>query len=484
MIITDILHCGVRSGRLIEWTLHPATVASADDAPQDSRPAAYVQESHVRTVRTLRQRGRYIPTWVGTAFDIPGHVDLDILDTALRLWTRRHETLRSGFQWVGDELRRFTLAVDDVLLHREMVGDFPRVEDLCQHLEDRFDAATDALSWPNFIYAAVVRDDSTSLYLAFDHTNVDAYSLHLMAAEIHELYAAIVEGRAAVPPEVGSYVDFCEIERAQADRIDDSHEIVARWREFIGSCDGMLPTFPLDLGIVLGELPRQNLLQEMLVDDADAASFDVCCRRYGGILAGVLATSSIAVLEIGGRATCRTVVPFHTRAKSQWSESVGWYVGAAPIEIRTAQARDFLGVLELAHNALRTNRSMARMPIARVLHLLGSDFRPTSPDLFSLISYVDARAVPGADRWAGWNASTIMRVSYGDQVCVWITRIHKGLHVACRYPDNDIAHKNILHFVEELRKIIVSVARTGGYGEYCAEPNASHMLPIAVRARG
>ncbi|MGH3603049.1 MAG: hypothetical protein ACRDQI_03365, partial [Pseudonocardiaceae bacterium] len=156
MIITDILRCGVRSGRLIEWTLHPATVASADDAPQDSRPAAYVQESHVRTVRTLRQRGRYIPTWVGTAFDIPGHVDLDILDTALRLWTRRHETLRSGFQWVGDELRRFTLAVDDVLLHREMVGDFPRIEDLCRHLQDRFDAATDALSWPNFIFAAVV----------------------------------------------------------------------------------------------------------------------------------------------------------------------------------------------------------------------------------------------------------------------------------------------------------------------------------------
>jgi hypothetical protein len=214
VVITDIPRCGVRSGRLIEWTLHPATVASADDAPGTPDLRRTSRNHTSGPFRTLRQRGRYIPTWVGTAFDIPGHVDLDILDTALRLWTRRHETLRSGFQWVGDELRRFTLALDDVLLHREMVGDFPRIEDLCQHLQDRFDAATDALSWPNFIYAAVVRDDSTSLYLAFDHTNVDAYSLHLMAAEIHELYAASVEGRAAVPPEVGSYVDFCEIERA------------------------------------------------------------------------------------------------------------------------------------------------------------------------------------------------------------------------------------------------------------------------------
>jgi hypothetical protein len=461
--ITDILRCDARSGHLIEWTLHAATVASADDVTEDSRPPAYIQESHVRTVRTLRQRGRYIPTWVGTAFDILGHVDLDILESTLQLWTRSHETLRSGFRWVGEDLQRFTLDVDTVSLQREMVGDFPWAEGLCQHLQDRFDAATDSMSWPNFIYAAVVRDDSTSLYLAFDHINVDAYSLLLVPAEIHNLYAARAEGRAVEPPETGSYVDFSEIERAQADRIDESHEIVARWREFIGSCDGMLPTFPLELGIVPGDLPKQNLLREMLVDDSDATAFDAYCRGFGSrTLAGILAASSVVVFEVGGHSTCRTVVPFHTRATSQWSESVGWYVGVAPIEIPTAQAQNFREVLEMARDALHANRSMARMPIARVLHLLGSDFRPTSPDLFSLISYVDARVAPGADRWAEWNASTLIRVSQGDQVCVWITRVHEGLQVACRYPDTDIAHKNILRFVEGLRKIIVSVPRISG----------------------
>jgi mycolipenoyl-CoA---2-(long-chain-fatty acyl)-trehalose mycolipenoyltransferase / long-chain-acyl-CoA---trehalose acyltransferase len=60
--ITDILRCGARAGRLIEWTLHPATVASADDAPEDSQPPAYIQESRIRTARILRQRGRYIST--------------------------------------------------------------------------------------------------------------------------------------------------------------------------------------------------------------------------------------------------------------------------------------------------------------------------------------------------------------------------------------------------------------------------------------
>lgn len=77
---------------------------------------------------------------------------------------------------------------------------------------------------------------------------------------------------------------------------------------------------------------------------------------------------------------------------------------------------------------------------------MGSDFRPESPDMFSLISYVDARATPGADRWVEWKAFTLIRVSYGDQVCVWITRIHEGLQLACRYPDTDIAGKNIQRF--------------------------------------
>ncbi len=52
-------------------------------------------------------------------------------------------------------------------------------------------------------------------------------------------------------------------------------------------------------------------------------------------------------------------------------------------------------------------------------------------------------------------------MSYGDQVCAWITRLHEGLQFASRYPDTDIAYKNMRLYVEGLRSIIVSVARNG-----------------------
>lgn len=458
--MTDIQRCEVRPGRLVEWTLSPATVAMATDLPEDSRPPAYIQESHIRTARSVREDGLFVPTWLGTAFDLPGRADLDALGEALRGWTLRHETLRSGFRWSGepgDEMRRFTLDADAVSLRRVEVGDFTDPEELVRHLQDRFDVTADALRWPNLIYTAVVRDDSTSVYMAFDHSNVDAHSIHRIPAEIHELYAAAVAGRAVEPTPVSSYVDFCEIERTDADRIDGSHDIVARWREFIGRCDGRLPSFPVDLGLDPdGGLPTQQLLRENLTDPDAAAAFEAYCRPYGGSAVGILAATALFVQEIGTEPVYRTVVPFHTRVRSRWSDSVGWYVGGAPIEIPAAEARDFPSALRTVRAALHANRHMARMPLARVLRLLGTDFRPTSPDLYSIVSYVDTRGAPGSEHWTEQRAYGLIRVSYGDQVCAWVIRLHEGLWFASRYPDTDVAHKNMRLYVERLRDVIAS----------------------------
>ncbi|MFJ6833227.1 condensation domain-containing protein [Streptomyces sp. NPDC091209] len=456
MRISDIQRCEVRPGRLVEWGFSPATVAAATVLPTDPRPPAYIQESHIRTARSVREGGLFVPTWIGTAFDLPGQVDLDALEQALRGWTLRHETLRSGFRWSGDEMRRFTLDQDDVTLYREVVGDFADANLLAEHLQDRFDKAADALGWPNLIYAAVVREDSTSVYLAFDHTNVDAYSLHRIPYEVRELYTAHAAGQPLTATPVASYVDFCEQERANANAIDDTHAIVTRWREFIGRCDGRLPEFPVDLGLRPGDvLPVQKLMREPLVDADAAAAFETYCRPYGGSLVGVLAATSLIVHEIGGHPVYRTVVPFHTRLKSTWSDSVGWYVGGAPIEVPAA--RDFDAALASVRAQLHANRSLARIPLARVLRLLGEDFRPTSPDLYSIVSYMDARLNPGSACWSEQKAYGLLRVSYGDQVCAWVNRLHEGLWIACRHPDTDIASKNVRLYIEKLRELIVSV---------------------------
>ncbi|MGW0606923.1 condensation domain-containing protein [Streptomyces sp. NPDC002640] len=477
MRVTDIQRCDVRPGLLVEWTLSPDTVEAAAGLPEDARPPAYVQESHIRTARSVREDGLFVPTWVGAAFDVPGMVDLDALQHALHTWTSRHETLRSGFRWDGGAMRRFTLDAEAVRLRREVVGEFGDPRRLAGHLQDRFDVAADALDWPNFIYAAVVREDCTSVYMAFDHSNVDAYSLHRIPAEVHEFYAAAVEGRAVEQRPAGSYVDFCEAERADADRVDDGHEIVARWREFVARCDGRLPNFPVDLGLETeGKLPTQKLMQDMLGGAGEAAGFEAYCRPFGGSLVGVLAATAVIVREIAGTDVYRTVVPFHTRAKSQWQDSVGWYVGGVPIEVDLSDGAGFEEALRRVRAALRENRRLARMPIARVLRLLGAEFRPTSPDLYSIVSFVDGRTVPGSERWDELHAYGLLRVSYGDQVCVWVSRVHEGLQFAARYPDTGPALRSMERYLERLRELVAEVARASA-GE--REPGA----PVSAGAR-
>ncbi|MEU6539805.1 condensation domain-containing protein [Streptomyces sp. NPDC047000] len=458
MRITEIQSCDVRPGRLVEWALSPDSVAAAAHLPDDARPPAYIQESHFRTARSVHEDGLSVPTWLAVCFDIPGRADLDALERALLDWTLRHETLRSGFRWSGDTMSRFTLAPEAVTLRRTVIGEFTDAERLVRHLEDRFDATANALTWPNYLYTAVVRDDGASVYLAFDHSNVDAYSLHRLPAEIRERYDAHTGGHAEPPRPAASYVDFCDLERADADAIDEDHEIIAHWREFVRRNDGRLPAFPVDLGLEPGgPLPRQSVMHHMLVDADAAAGFEAFCRPYGGTQVGVLAATSLIVHQIGGVPEYRTVVPMHTRMKSRWTDSVGWYVGGAPIEIPAAP--DLPSAMRSVRAELKASRLLARMPLGRVLRLLGSDFRPTSPDLHSIVSYLDARDLPGSEHWTELNTYGVLRVSYGDQVCVWINRVHEGLWFACRHPLTDTAHKNMRLYAELLRDMILSIPR-------------------------
>ncbi|CAL9302411.1 hypothetical protein SUDANB51_04725 [Streptomyces sp. enrichment culture] len=49
-------------------------------------------------------------------------------------------------------------------------------------------------------------------------------------------------------------------------------------------------------------------------------------------------------------------------------------------------------------------------------------------------------------------------MSYGDQVCAWVTRLHEGLWFAARHPDTDVAHKNLWLYADRLRDIVLPVA--------------------------
>ena len=459
MKLTEISKYEAQTGQLVEWTLHPTTVATAAEAAPDARQPSFVQDAHVKTTAFLRGVGLEAPTWLATAFDVAGALDFDAMEATLVAWIARHETLRSELRLTGEHLERFTLSADDVSLERTIVDDFSDGAELVRYLEERFDQATDPLRWPAYLFVTVAREDGFTVYLAFDHTNVDGYSMAQIAHEIQELYAAAVAGRPAQLVDAGSYVDFSQIERDAADDLDEDHAAVARWREFVETCGGELPRFPLDLGIAPGEYPRQNGGCEWLMSPQDADAFDAACKAMGGnFAAGVMAAASAAAYELGDEPVYRTVLPFHTRSDLQWLTSLGWYIGLGPFEIDTARAASFEQLVGMARHAARASKPVAQVPFPKAFSLLEGIIRP-----LSVMSYIDALTVPGAPQWTEWNAHAFGKVSYGDEVYMWLNRTLEGLYVTYRYPGTEIADRNVAAYIERVRDIMTSVAKTGTY---------------------
>jgi hypothetical protein len=459
MKLTWISEYEAHAGEMVEWNLHPATIATATGSDADVRPPSFMQAGHIRTAAMLRDVGLEAPTWLGTVFDIAGPLNVAALETTLLQWITRHESLRSGLRMAGQQLERFTLEAWEVAVQPTTVGRFDRGEDIVRCLDERFDAACDPLTWPPYLFVTVARDDGFTIYMAFDHSMVDGYSITHMPAELHELYAAAVSGCTTKPVPVGSYVDFSALEHAAAEHVDVDDAAVTRWQDFVEASGGGLPDFPLDLGVAAGERPAQVGICEWLLDTKDADAFDAACKAAGGgFLAGVLAVAGLVAYEQCGEPVYRTIVPFHTRTEARWEHSLGWYIGLAPVEIAAAQAHDFAELVGMAQADAQAAKAVAQVPFGKVCTLLDTAVRP-----LSVFSYMDGRRLPGAERWGEWRARAFGKVSVGDEVYLWVNRTVDGLYMTCRYPSTDVAHANIAGYIEKTREILTAVARQGSY---------------------
>ncbi|MFJ8001222.1 condensation domain-containing protein [Streptomyces sp. NPDC096310] len=440
----------------------------------DGRAASYVQEAHIAGALAGGRSAERAPAWLASAFELPGG-DAGALEGALLGWIDRHESLRSRLVpadgAASGGLRRMTLPAGGVALRRGVEGYFESGKLLASRMEDVFDAETDPLAWPSFVFATVEHADGITLYLGFDHSNVDGYSILLIAHEIRELYTAAAAGTPAALNEVGSYLDFADTERAYAALVHDKHEAVVRWREFLGSGGGRLPGFPGTAdgdrgaaGLTADPVGEQIGGCDWLLDASTAQAFQSVCRDHGGnVLTGVLACLALASREDDqgrGQGEFRAVTPFHTRGDARWTHSVGWYVGVAPLRIPVRGDDTFAEVLPAASAALDGAGEMAAIPFPRVSELLGTPMRPRF-----VVSYMDMRRTPGARQWGAWKAAALRsRCLDPDEVYLWINRTYEGVYVSFRHPATEHARLAVSRLVAGTGRLMNRVAGEGAPG--------------------
>lgn len=452
MQFTELSGYHVRTGECT--ILRPFFRTGGTNVVADPRPAAYVQEAHLRVARARREAGRTAASWLGTAFELPGRPDFAALERALLGWIDRHETLRSVLSYTEHGISRSTLSQGDVGIGRWDLGHFGSAHALAARLENLFDSETDPLTWPSYVFAAVSHRDSFTVYVSLDHSNVDGYSILLIAHEISDLYCAETCGRPAELGAVGSYVDFAGAERRSAGQVLADHQTVAAWRDFLLSHGGELPAFPVPVNPEQTASVAQDGTCHLLLDPDETAVFEARCRELGGsFIAG-----SLACLALAGQAeTCCGVfgalMSMHTRSAVEWAESMGWYVGLAPLEVTVRPGDAFPDVLTAVTAATRAAKAMAAIPFERIAELLGCCLTPRF-----VVSYMDLRRVPGADRWGDWKAAALRsRSPHADEVYLWLIRSSEGLRLSARYPGTAAGRAVLPRYFDRVAQVLHEV---------------------------
>lgn len=232
----------VAPGRVVEWRLR-STAAEESDGPGDAagRKASFNQDKHFTVAEESRAADDPVASWIAVTFEVAGRLDEPALARALLAFVQRHEVLRCAFRRLAGELACEPFDPAELALEAEPVGAFATSELLRDFLVERFKRSIDTLSWPLFTMGAVLREDSATVYLAFDHIVCDGMSMPIVVHEVLTDYEALCRGEdSGLPPVAPSYLDFADEQRRRYLSID-ADERLGYWKEFIERGGGFFP---------------------------------------------------------------------------------------------------------------------------------------------------------------------------------------------------------------------------------------------------
>ncbi|MFZ2173029.1 MAG: condensation domain-containing protein [Rhodococcus sp. (in: high G+C Gram-positive bacteria)] len=438
MEFTELADYPVPVGALTEWL-----PCAGSGWEEDPRPASYIHEAHLR--RCAETGGR--ESWLGSAFEIDGVLDVAAFAAALEKWTDRHEVLRShtGLDAETGEIRRHTAPPGGVHIGVLSRGHDVEGGDNYAHLQELFDEHASPHSWPSYVFATLepVQRDRFMVFFAADHSIIDGFSVVLIAHELTSLYEEAVSGRVADLLPVGSYLNFGRQEREDVPDAQVERHALDVWRTAL---DGSgLPEFPFEVGPRTGG-PQQNV-SAWILDAEQAALFNARCREATvGFFPGLLACLGLAGSEVAGQHRFRAVTPVHTRHAPEWVSALGWFVGLSPVDFEVV-SDDFGTVAQAAAGNISHTKPAAVVPFDRIEKQLGIPIRPRF-----VVSYMDVRFAPEADRWIERNARALRSRQYTHDVYAWINRTPRGVNLAVRYPGNDVAAASVHLWVASLRR--------------------------------
>ena len=442
-------------GLVVSWQPSPASLANATQAPVNAIPASYIQAEHLRSFREHAARGLDMSRLQIGAWDIDGQCDIPTMTYVLNAHLRRHDTYHSWFEYIDDDqlVRRTIPEPADIELVPTMHGEMTPVEWRSHIL-----ATPSPLQWDCFRFLLIQRADHFTFCVCIDHLYIDAMFIGVLFAEIHAMYASLVDGGRPIPlPEAGSYQNYCARERWYASTLTLESPEIRRWIEFAENNGGTLPLCPLPLG---DESGSRDLVSARLLDEQQTAGFEAACLSAGARFSGgVFACAALAQYELTGAETYYGMSIVDTRTTPEDFMTTGWFIGFIPITVPVAVS-SFADTVRAAQASFDSGKELAYVPFDRVMELAPWLRRPERP--FPLLFHLEVGVPPlsalGSSYFDQLNARGYHDCGVSAHFSIRVYRFEKETQVVVMCPSNPVARESATRYIAALKSVYARVA--------------------------
>jgi len=407
------------------------------------------------------------------AYRLRGPLSVPALEWSLAELVRRHESLRTGFAWTGEQPIALiaplsevdaSLPVEDLAAETRMAGG--RAKAL---LLKKAELRAEQLAWTPFEMTRVplfrtrlfrLGPDDHVLCMVLHHVVVDGWSIGVLFEELTKLYFAFVSGRQAqLPRQALQFRDLAHWQR-QWCTTDAATRQFTYWKEQLR---GATSVFRTDRDFAVALLASRTSHEPIKVPDELVARLDALGRSRGATLfMTLLAGFKIMLLAQTGRNDICIATAMANRSEQRTELVIGPVENTVLIRTRMDLALSFPEALDRVRDAVLDAHANQELPFSSLTSMLAEDPGSLIQVFFVLQNALQRRLeLPGVEVCS---CGDIYRE--GQAVLPidrsWLTVMLKerpsGITGSCRFKDDLFEANTVEHWMAHYKSILAKVA--------------------------
>lgn len=313
-----------------------------------------------------------------------GRLDVGALEHAINELRQRHESLRTRFEYLDEELIQIIDPFTPEGLPVEEVESEGALQAIClEEMRRTFDLAAGDLFTARLVRIA---PDRHALLLLAHHIVADGWSLDLLKAELVEIYQARVENRSQVLDElVVQYADFAAWEAAQGEgqrRVDELY-----WRKRLLDAPEQLD-LPFDYPRPPAQSYRGGRVDIAFPTELTTALTKLGAANNASLFMVTLAAFYALLARYTGQSDLVVGVPTANRPLPEFEPIIGAFNNYVPLRTRVEPSVTFQDYLRDVRNSVLEDFEHQSIPFEKLIEAVGAKRTLSKHPVFQVLFQV------------------------------------------------------------------------------------------------